>query len=393
MRAAEKISVWQNTKMDHVYRHRNGRYYVRTYACGKEKWTSLRTTLASVAKHRARPYLEAAEKLRASGTEAATGTLNFGQALAIFRKRLAKSSLQPNTKAFREAGIKLVERSWDNIATINVQRFTAQNIVGWLREFVGNARPYVPTGARRAARNSTGASHTTVKCALDSLRLILDVAVDSGHLAVNPARQQLVTQEMAGIAKNIRRHKAERGGGPVIPSKENFSRLVQAVRRAGVSDCRASADYIEFVAYCGARKNEAVNVEWRDIDFANGLIHLRVTKNGEHRAVPMTTEMRSLLERLAGERRGNEPSDRLLAVKEVQGFINSACKKLGIPRFTTHGLRHLFGTVCLESGVDARTAAKWLGHKDNGALLFKIYSHVRPQHERDMVQRIRFGGA
>jgi integrase len=79
-----------------------------------------------------------------------------------------------------------------------------------------------------------------------------------------------------------------------------------------------------------------------------------------------------------------------LLVKEAQGFITSACQKLGIPRFTTHALRHLFGTACLEAGVDVRTVAGWLGHKDNGALLLKVYSHVRQQHEADMIRKVRF---
>jgi integrase len=162
------------------------------------------------------------------------------------------------------------------------------------------------------------------------------------------------------------------------------------VRNAGVSDCRASADYIEFIAYCGARKNEAANVQWRDIDFAEERVLLRVTKNGEPRKVPMIPNMRALLERLKRERKSTDLSDPVLLVKDVQGFISSACKKLAIPRFTTHTLRHLFGTACMEAGVDVRTAAEWLGHKDKGALLLKLYAHVRSSHEMQMAKKVSF---
>lgn len=41
----EKGSLWQLTKVQFLYRHRNGRYYVRTFAGGKEKWSSLKTVL------------------------------------------------------------------------------------------------------------------------------------------------------------------------------------------------------------------------------------------------------------------------------------------------------------------------------------------------------------
>jgi hypothetical protein len=33
------------TNVQFLYRHRNVRYYVRTFASGKEKWTSLKTNL------------------------------------------------------------------------------------------------------------------------------------------------------------------------------------------------------------------------------------------------------------------------------------------------------------------------------------------------------------
>ena len=104
----------------------------------------------------------------------------------------------------------------------------------------------------------------------------------------------------------------------------------------------------------------------------------------------MTDEMRTLLERMKVERGTPLPGDRVLLIKEAQGFITSACKKMAIPRFTTHALRHLFGTACLEAGVDVRTVAGGLGHKDNGALLLKVYSHVRNQHEAEMIRKVRF---
>ncbi len=391
MASEKKSSPWKSTSVPHVVRHQNGIYYVRTYAGGKEKWATLKTTLLSVAKHRVKEHLEAADRLRASGRKAASGPLSFGEALEVFRKQLEESEIRPNTKAFYEAGIKLVQRSWEGIETTNVRRISAKDVESWLQTFVANAKPYVPVRAKRAARNSTGASLTTVKCALGSLRMVLDVAVESGHLPTNPARHESVTDKLSGIAKKIKKVKSVRGDTLLIPSSKDFTRLVEAVRSAGVSDCRASADYIEFIAFCGARKDEAANVQWRDIDFANGLVKLRVTKNGDARAVPMIAEMRSLLERLVIERKGSEPTDPVLLVKEAQGFITSACKKIGIPRFTTHALRHLFGTSCLEAGVDVRTAAEWLGHRDKGALLLKIYSHVRADHEKEMAKKVRIG--
>jgi len=385
-----KKPTWERTKTPHLYRHRNRRYYLRTFFGGKEKWTSLKTTILAVAKQRLKEHEQAADARRLSGIHAVSGPLSYAQALAIFRHGLAAADITDNTRAFYQNGIKLVERTWENIASAKLDRITALDVVAWLQAFVANAKPHVPPNAKSSARGSTGASKTTVKCALISLRKLLDVVVATGHLPANPARNEQVALKMRTILKKMRREKTAHRRLVVIPSTKDLSRLVSAVREAGVSHCRAAADYIEFLAYCGARKNEAVNVLWQDIDFARGNVCLRVTKNGDQRDIPMFINMRRLLKRLKRERVPLRQNDPVLLVKDVQGFITSACRKLGITRFTTHGLRHFFGTACLEEGIDARTVAKWLGHADNGALLLEVYAHIRPDHEKRMMKRVRF---
>jgi integrase len=391
MQAADlQQPVWSPTSVQFLYKHRNGRYYVRTYAKGKENWTSLKTKILSVARNRMKEHVGAAERHRANGDASeAVGKLTFADAATLYRNEIARSDVRPNTKAYRDAGLRLVSRTWEEVQTLNVRRITSGMVEDWLRNFKANAVPYVPSGAKSAARNSTGASMTTVKCALDAVRQVLDVAVSAGHLYANPARNPTVSNVAKKMFKAIRRDRAERA--PLsLPSRDEFVRLVDAIRNAGVSCCKQAADFVEFIAYCGARKNEAVNVRWHDIDFARETVRLRVTKNAETRFVPMIAEMRQLLERMKSERTEEEMKKPVLFVKEAQGFIDGACRKLGIQRFTTHVLRHLFGTTCLEAGIDVRTVAAWLGHKDNGALLLKIYAHIRSQHETQMIQKVRF---
>jgi len=79
-----------------------------------------------------------------------------------------------------------------------------------------------------------------------------------------------------------------------------------------------------------------------------------------------------------------------MQVFECKKSIATACKKLGIPRFTHHDLRHLFATRCIESGVDIPTVSRWLGHKDGGALAMKVYGHLRDQHSTNMAQKVTF---
>jgi integrase len=385
----EKKAALQPTNVQFLYRHQNRRYYVRTYSGGKEKWTSLKTDLLSVAKNRMREHLDASERQRLSGgVQEASGKLLFSNLMAQYKESLSLSDVRPKTKQYREAGLKLVLKTWPEIEEMNIRRMTAKMVEDWLRRFKANATPYVPRGAKSASHNSTGASVTTIKCALDAIRLTLDIAVESGQLYANPARNSNVTDVAKKMFKVARREKAEKGGLR-LPTREEFMKLVDYIRNAGVAECKAAANFVQFIAFCGARKNEAVNVLWSDIDAVRNTICLRVTKNGELRHVPMTQEMAALLD-LMRDAQKPQPTDSVLRVKAAQGFIDSACKALHIPRFTTHALRHLFGTACLEAGVDVRTVAGWLGHKDNGALLLKVYSHIREQHESEMIRKVRF---
>ena len=61
--------------------------------------------------------------------------------------------------------------------------------------------------------------------------------------------------------------------------------------------------------------------------------------------------------------------------------------------FSFPDLRHLFATLCIESGVDIPTVSRWLGHKDGGALAMKVYGHLRNQHSASMAKLVNFAPA
>jgi integrase len=72
----------------------------------------------------------------------------------------------------------------------------------------------------------------------------------------------------------------------------------------------------------------------------------------------MIRDARLLFERMRSERADELLNAKVFRVNEAQKTINSAARKLGIPRITHHDLRHLFATV------DIPTVSRWLGHKD-----------------------------
>jgi integrase len=181
----------------------------------------------------------------------------------------------------------------------------------------------------------------------------------------------------------------------VIPSREQFTRLVAQVR---LSDGRADsqrkskdgADLIEFLAYSGARIGEARLAVWGDAKFEDNMIWIHGTKSdNSDRLIPMTAALRDFLLRLKGDS-NPLPGDRIAKVNSAKKCLATACAKLGFPKFSHHDFRHFFATTCIESGVDIPTISRWLGHSDGGALAMRVYGHLQVEHSLAMGKRVSF---
>ncbi len=373
-------SVWTKTNTPNLYRHVNRRYYSRCFLGGKEIWKSLKTTLKSVAIERLQEHVTNARQQRSTGVKLASGTFTFADVIEMYRSNFQRDAeIAEGTKNFREAGIKRVFKTWPGVGELNVRKITTPMVREWALKMRADSTPYVPKGAKSPCRNSTGASPTTFNCALDAIRQALDLAVEVGHLFANPARDPSIKRATPKVKRLM------------LPSRSQFQDIVKAIETAGYQECIAAGEMVKFLAYTGARQTEANNVQWRDIDAINGRITLRVTKNGQPRDIPMIPECRTLLEAMRLARNAETPDTAVLRVKECRGFLQKACKMVGAPRIGHHGLRHLFATTAIESGIDIPTVAKIMGHQDGGALAMKVYGHLRDDHAQAAMLRIRFG--
>jgi len=126
------------------------------------------------------------------------------------------------------------------------------------------------------------------------------------------------------------------------------------------------------------------------VDFDNNTVFLPGTKTeSAPRWIPMSPELRSTLERLKTEK-NPAPGDAVISISDARTCLETACRKLGFPKYTHHDFRHFFATTCIESGVDVPTVSRWLGHADGGALAMKRYGHLRQEHSLAMSQRVSF---
>jgi integrase len=62
-----------------------------------------------------------------------------------------------------------------------------------------------------------------------------------------------------------------------------------------------------------------------------------------------------------------------------------------LQRFGFHDCRHHFISYAVMSGIDFMTIARWVGHKDGGILIGKVYGHLSNEHAQAQAARLTFG--
>tara|TARA_R100001463_G_scaffold125524_1_gene182999 strand:- start:22 stop:720 length:699 start_codon:yes stop_codon:yes gene_type:complete len=130
-------------------------------------------------------------------------------------------------------------------------------------------------------------------------------------------------------------------------------------------------DLIMTAAYTGMRRGELAKIRVKDIDLAEGFIHVggrpgQLTKVGNYRAIPIHPKLYHLLhERTKGIKDsvaifGEEWSN----VDQMSEAFYKVRDYLRIPpEWNFHSLRHSFATWHVTGGTPIRTIMKLMGHK------------------------------
>lgn len=145
--------------------------------------------------------------------------------------------------------------------------------------------------------------------------------------------------------------------------------------------------------HSGARASEIFNLKGHDIDFRNGLITLRDTKNTETRYAPITEAVREMLKCRMPENPNNYifTDSKGQKIKEVSNAFERAVNRLGFNENVTdnryrvvfHTCRHTFASWLAIQGTPLYTIAKLMGHKSIS--MSERYSHLSPDHKKQAV--------
>lgn len=206
-------------------------------------------------------------------------------------------------------------------------------------------------------------SPQTVKHVLALLRRVINFGVD--HAFIAPLPFKIITPSVDNI-------KTE----DLVP--EQLQRLFEVLNNTHLTTV---ATMMKLALFSGMRRGEIFKLQWDDIDFHRGFIHIVEPKGGKSQKIPLNINARQLLESIPHQdseylfpARGGGPR------KDIAKDARAIKETAGLPSDFRpfHGLRHVYATMLASSGkVDMFTLQKLLTHKS--PQMTQRYVHFRDE--------------
>lgn len=158
-----------------------------------------------------------------------------------------------------------------------------------------------------------------------------------------------------------------------------------------------AARMLVFIMYSGLRVSEACGLKWKNVDINNQMItiesthntvrsrnddglangYMRVDKAPKNEAsassIPYRKRAGEMLEIIAAEHPDHTGEDYVFLTnagkpyikREIEHTLKRILNKTGLnPEYTVHSLRHGYGSILYQAGVDIKTISRLLRHKN-----------------------------
>ena len=226
-----------------------------------------------------------------------------------------------------------------------------------------------------------GYARNTVSTELSVLKQIMAYAVrKAGDIDVNPAREVTPSRGLPEKKRDALTEEQER----LVEEYQGPDRLLGLL-----------------LLYTGCRRGELFALTWQDIDRKNKVIHITKKLNYVHGNNPLVEDhlknadsrdipLFDILEK-------ELPRDRLgiifpgadggyMKLSELRALWKRYTEAVGLEGVTPHCFRHSYATLCYESGIDAKSAASFLG--DTEKITQEIYTSLRATRHHDSAEAV-----
>jgi integrase len=147
--------------------------------------------------------------------------------------------------------------------------------------------------------------------------------------------------------------------------------------------------YVMLLLHTAMRPSEAAGLRWDQVH--DSIIDLTETKT-DPRRVPMTLEIKAVLLKMPREGKYvflREPFSQQVKDQPYRFFrkaFETACREAGLKGFSLYGLRHSAASYLIMNGVDIRTVAEIMGHRNISQTM--RYTHFLDAHRIAAIQAI-----
>lgn len=335
-----------------------------------------------------RSALAAARAIRSVEPASGRGTVSW-----LVRRYVAgRTDITKKSQEQYEWAIPHIERG---LGAIQVSALDRDDVATWITDLAQSGR----------------LSRRGVQICRNVLRAALNEAVDEGLIVRSPAAR-------VGLPRTVAKETKQKQ--TVAWSTDEVTRFLD------VSRTHRWAIAFRLGVLYGLRRSEILALKWDDVDLEAKTLRidesLVATRTGvawsnaknerSRRTIPLDAETAREL----GRRRAAQAAERLKAGDSWEGHdlvittragrlvlprsldrnLDRLINEAGLPRLTSHGLRHTAATHMVQGARDIgeiRAIADLLGHSPE--MLMNTYAHAMPQSQNSVVDRIgaRAGGA
>lgn len=141
----------------------------------------------------------------------------------------------------------------------------------------------------------------------------------------------------------------------------------------------------------GMRAGEQYGLRWSDVDMKHKQIHVRESKNGTERYIPMLPEVEAAfreLKRMGLTRKdraegqpNDSPDDCCFALADPKKWWKAVLKEARVKKYRWHDNRHTFCSRLVQAGKSIKIVQDLAGHRD--IKMTARYAHLDQQSKRD----------
>ena len=264
----------------------------------------------------------------------------------------------------------------ERLGQMSVDKIRKQHILA--------VRDDITSEGKVAALRKGKVSNRTANLYVQGLRQVLKFQEERGRVAVIPKIKALK------LPPERRRE---------LLDDVQFQRILDACKPEVTKNAKLLRFYLRFLALTGTRCKETYRLKWSDVDFERRKVTIGSDGKSKNRR-PRDINFNPELEALLAEMKTEHPEDSSYLFPSPQrgekdkpattlwDSFKLVREHVKMEHLGFHDFRHLFISKCVMAGVPHMTIAEWLGHRDGGVLIGKVYGHLSEDHKAQVANNL-----